>query len=330
MKLLITGGAGYIGSHMAKIATLAGHEVVVLDDLSTGHAEQVKYGRLVIGRTHDTQRLRELFIAEQFDAVLHFAAFSIVAESVNVPAKYHDNNVVGTERLLQVMAEYQVRHIVFSSTAAVYGEPAVSPIQETAPLSPVNPYGASKAAVEDMLREQCAKRTLSAISLRYFNACGADPDAELGERHDPETHLIPLAIQAALGQRKDIAIYGDDYQTKDGTCVRDYVHVQDLCEAHLLALRALTKQARGYYQAFNLGSEGGYSVLDIVNAVKYKAKREGYDLKVRFAPRREGDPAVLIADSQAAREQLGWRPVLSDLESIIEHTWAFSVRMQFK
>lgn len=326
MKLLITGGAGYIGSHMAKLATHHGHEVVILDDLSTGHAAQAKYGRLVVGRTHDTELLNTLFSAEQFDAVLHFAAFSVVAESVEMPLKYHENNVVGTSRLLDVMEAHQVRLMVFSSTAAVYGDQASSPIHESAPLSPVNPYGRSKAAVEAMIEERCTQLGLSAISLRYFNACGADADAELGERHDPETHLIPLVIQAALGQREDIAIFGNDYNTKDGTCIRDYVHVQDLCDAHLLALQTLAGATAGYYRAFNLGSQGGYSVLEVIETVKQRAQQDGYSVTVRYAPRRAGDPAILIADSQAAQKELGWQPKLSNLEQIVEHAWTFSIQ----
>ncbi|MFF7182738.1 UDP-glucose 4-epimerase GalE [Streptomyces sp. NPDC008121] len=312
-KYLVTGGAGYVGGVVATHLLEAGHEVTVLDDLSTGFREGVPAGATFIeGRIQDAAR----WLDSSYDGVLHFAAFSQVGESVVNPSKYWDNNVGGTMALLAAMREAGVRRLVFSSTAATYGEPASAPITETAATAPTNPYGASKLAVDHMIGGECAAHDLAAVSLRYFNVAGAYGVA--GERHDPESHLIPLVLQVALGKREAINVYGEDYPTPDGTCVRDYIHVADLAEAHLLALGAMTP---GEHLICNLGNGSGFSVREVVETVR---KVTGHPVPEVTAERRAGDPAVLVASADTARERLGWNPSRPDLADIVRDAWAFA------
>ncbi|MEV7544954.1 UDP-glucose 4-epimerase GalE [Streptomyces sp. NPDC089915] len=312
-KYLVTGGAGYVGSVVAAHLLEAGHEVTVLDDLSTGFGEGVPAGAtLVSGRIQDAGR----YLDPSYDAVLHFAASSQVGESVVNPGKYWDNNVGGTLALLTAMREAGVRTLVFSSTAATYGEPAEGALTETSVTAPTNPYGASKLAVDHMIAGECAAHGLAAVSLRYFNVAGAYK--EFGERHDPETHLIPLVLQVALGERESISVFGEDYPTPDGTCVRDYIHVADLAEAHLAALR---EAAPGEHLICNLGNGSGFSVREVIETVR---KVTGRDIPEVVAPRRAGDPAVLVASARTAHERLGWTPVRSDLTEIVTDAWNFA------
>ncbi|MGX1883196.1 UDP-glucose 4-epimerase GalE [Streptomyces sp. NPDC055287] len=314
-KYLVTGGAGYVGSVVAAHLLEAGHEVTVLDDLSTGFREGVPAGATFIeGRIQDAAR----WLDPSYDGVLHFAAFSQVGESVVDPEKYWTNNVGGTMALLAAMRDAGVRTLVFSSTAATYGEPVSTPITETAPTAPTSPYGASKLAVDHMISGESAAHGLAAVSLRYFNVAGAY--GACGERHDPESHLIPLVLQVAQGRRESIAVYGDDYATPDGTCVRDYIHVADLAEAHLLALGAAEP---GNHLICNLGNGNGFSVREVVETVR---KVTGHPIPETPAPRRAGDPAVLVASADAAREKLGWKPSRADLAGIVADAWAFARR----
>ncbi|MFJ3162101.1 UDP-glucose 4-epimerase GalE [Streptomyces kanasensis] len=313
MKYLVTGGAGYVGGVVAAHLLEAGHEVVVLDDLSTGFREAVPDGAAFVeGRVQDAAR----FLDPSFDGVLHFAAFSQVGESVARPEKYWDNNVGGSMALLAAMRAAGVRRLVFSSTAATYGEPVSTPLTETAPTAPTSPYGASKLAVDHMIAGEAAAHGLAAASLRYFNVAGAH--GPQGERHDPESHLIPLVLQVALGERESISVYGDDYPTPDGTCVRDYIHVADLAEAHLLALDAVTP---GEHLVCNLGNGSGFSVREVVETVR---KVTGHPVPEVLAARRPGDPAVLVASAATARERLGWRPTRTDLAGIVADAWEFA------
>ncbi|MER6214663.1 MULTISPECIES: UDP-glucose 4-epimerase GalE [unclassified Streptomyces] len=312
-KYLVTGGAGYVGSVVAAHLLEAGHEVTVLDDLSTGFGEGVPAGAtLVNGRIQDAAR----HLDSSYDAVLHFAASSQVGESVVNPGKYWDNNVGGTLALLTAMREAGVRTLVFSSTAATYGEPTEGALTETSVTSPTNPYGASKLAVDHMIAGECAAHGLAAVSLRYFNVAGAYK--EFGERHDPETHLIPLVLQVALGEREAISVFGEDYPTPDGTCVRDYIHVADLAEAHLAALRVA---AEGEHLICNLGNGSGFSVREVIETVR---KVTGREIPEVVAPRRAGDPAVLVASARTAHERLGWTPSRSDLTGIVTDAWNFA------
>ena len=312
-KYLVTGGAGYVGGTVAQHLLEAGHEVTVLDDLSTGFREGVPAGATFVeGRIQDAAR----WLDPSYDGVLHFAAFSQVGESVADPAKYWENNVGGTMALLAAMREAGVRRLVFSSTAATYGEPQSVPITEAAPTAPTNPYGATKLAVDHMISGEAAAHGLAAVSLRYFNVAGAYGDC--GERHDPESHLIPLVLQVAQGKREAINVYGDDYPTPDGTCVRDYIHVADLAEAHLLALGAMTP---GEHLICNLGNGNGFSVREVVETVR---KVTGHPVPEVVAARRAGDPAVLVASADTARERLGWNPSRPDLAGIVQDAWAFA------
>ncbi|MFJ5079749.1 UDP-glucose 4-epimerase GalE [Streptomyces sp. NPDC088553] len=312
-KYLVTGGAGYVGSVVAAHLLERGHRVTVLDDLSTGFAEAVPAGaEFIEGRVQDAAR----WLDGSYDGVLHFAAFSQVGESVAKPEKYWENNVGGTMALLAAMRSAGVRGLVFSSTAATYGEPETVPITETAPTAPTSPYGASKLAVDHMIGGECAAHGLAAVSLRYFNVAGAY--GSLGERHAPESHLIPLVLQVALGDREAISVYGDDYPTPDGTCVRDYIHVADLAEAHLLALDAMTA---GEHLICNLGNGNGFSVRQVVETVR---KVTGHAIPEITAPRRAGDPAVLVASAETARERLGWTPSRPDLADVVADAWAFA------
>jgi UDP-glucose 4-epimerase len=319
MRILVTGGAGYIGSHMVKLLAARGDEVTVLDDLSTGHADAVRGARFVRGELSGSSTLESLQ-KHRIEAVIHFAAASLVGESVADPLKYYTRNVGGTLALVRAMREAGVAKIVFSSTAAVYGEPQRSPIDEGHPTAPVNPYGSSKLAIERMLAECCAAYGLRAASLRYFNAAGADPQGELGERHDPETHLIPLVLRAGA-QGKPVSVFGDDWPTRDGTCVRDYVHVSDLCDAHVRALEWLS--ADGRYDCFNLGNGDGATVLEVIEAAR---RVTGRKITIHHAPRRQGDPATLVADAAKARRVLGWRPQRAAIETIVADAWRWEQR----
>ncbi len=312
---LVTGGAGYVGSVVAAHLVEAGHRVTVLDDLSTGHRDAVPDGaRFVEGRVQDAAR----HVDGSYDAVLHFAAFSQVGESVARPDAYWRNNVGGTLELLAAMRDAGVRTLVFSSTAATYGEPESVPLTEDAPTAPTNPYGATKLAVDHMIAGECAAHGLAAVSLRYFNVAGAY--GRYGERHTHETHLIPLVLGVALGEREAINVYGEDYPTPDGTCVRDYIHVADLAEAHLLALGAARP---GEHLVCNLGNGNGFSVREVVETAR---KVTGHPVPEVAAPRRAGDPAVLVASAARAHELLGWRPRRPDLAGIVEDAWAFARR----
>ncbi|MFE3762955.1 UDP-glucose 4-epimerase GalE [Streptomyces sp. NPDC059104] len=312
-KYLVTGGAGYVGSVVAAHLLEAGHEVTVLDNLSTGFGEGVPAGAtLVNARIQDAAE----HLDASYDAVLHFAASSQVGESVVNPGKYWDNNVGGTLALLTAMREAGVRRLIFSSTAATYGEPVDGPLTETSATAPTNPYGASKLAVDHMIAGECAAHGLAAVSLRYFNVAGAY--GEFGERHDPETHLIPLVLQVALGERESIAVFGEDYPTPDGTCVRDYIHVADLAEAHLSALRVA---AEGEHLICNLGNGSGFSVREVIETVR---KVTGRDIPETVGPRRAGDPAVLVASARTAQERLGWAATRSDLTRIVTDAWNFA------
>ena len=313
MKLLVTGGAGYVGSVVAHQLVEAGHETVVLDNLAKGHEEAIPEGaRFVAGDLLDPEGTRA-FLLEGFDGVLHFAALSLVGESVEEPERYYRNNVCGTLNLLEAMVEAGVPRLVFSSTAAVYGEPEEVPIPETSPALPTNPYGASKLAVDRMIGAVAAARGLAATSLRYFNVAGAS--GRFGEDHHPETHLIPLVLQAAAGVRDSVRIFGTDYPTRDGTAVRDYIHVEDLGRAHLLALEAAKA---GEHRVYNLGNGAGFSVREVVEAAR---RVTGRPIDALEAPRRAGDPAVLVASSDRARAELGWKPEKPELEAMISDAW---------
>lgn len=330
MKTLVVGGAGYIGSHMAKMLSQDGHQVVVLDNLSTGFREQALYGDLVAGDLADADMLESLFKQNSFDAVLHFAASSLVGESVAHPNKYYQNNVAGTLNLLNVMVRYEVRHFIFSSTAATFGEPEYTPIDEAHPQKPINPYGASKLMVERILQDYASAYGLNSICMRYFNACGADPDGELGECHDPETHLIPLVLQVASGRRDAITVFGRDYPTQDGTCIRDYIHIVDLCSAHALALDYLLSGAGSGALAFNLGNGKGFSVQEVIDAARKVVKADGKTIQVLEGQRRPGDPATLVADAAQAKTVLNWQPQFCDLETIIKHAWQWELKFATK
>jgi UDP-glucose 4-epimerase len=316
VNVLVVGGAGYIGSHMVKRLAAAGHGLVVFDNLSRGFRDAVIAGEIVVGDLASREQLDAVFGSMRIDAVMHFASLIEVAESVREPGQYYQNNLAYTLNLLDTMVAHDVKQIIFSSSAAVFGKPSYVPIDEGHPKNPINPYGRSKLMVEEILEDYDRAFGLKSVSLRYFNAAGADPDGDLGERHNPETHLIPLVLQAASARRNSISIYGDDYDTPDGTCIRDYIHVQDLCDAHLLALEYLDKNQQT--DAFNLGNGNGFSVREVVDRVR---EVTGRDFDVRMEPRRVGDPAVLAADSGRARSTLGWEPKLNNLETIIETAW---------
>lgn len=321
MNIIVVGGAGYIGSHMVKQLSRDGHSVTVLDNLSTGFRELACHGTLVVGDLNDTELLERLFSEHRFDGVMHFAAASLVGESIQKPGEYYRNNVASTLNLLEVMVRHDVKHFIFSSTAATFGEPEYVPIDEAHPQRPINPYGASKLMVERILQDFYKAYGLNSISLRYFNACGADPEGELGECHDPETHLIPLILQSASGRRRSITVFGRDYPTEDGTCIRDYIHIEDLCSAHALALDALISGAKHGAFAYNLGNGQGYSVQQVIEAVHQIVSKDGCKLKVEEGSRRPGDPARLVADATLARQELGWEPLYTELDIIIRHAW---------
>lgn len=317
-KILVVGGAGYIGSHMVRLLIEMGREVVVFDNFCQGHREAVNGIELVEGNLLNPADLAAVFKQHDIDAVIHFAALIAVGDSVGDPNAYYRNNVTGSLNLLDAMRAAGVTRLVFSSTAAVFGNPVAKTLAEDHPLAPINPYGWTKRMVEQMLEDMAAAWGLNSVALRYFNACGAHPSGDIGEAHDPETHLIPVVLLAAMGLRDGLKLFGDDYDTPDGTCVRDYIHVCDLASAHLRALDFLDRAPGAH--AFNLGNGAGFSNLDVVETAR---RVTGHALPVEIAPRRAGDPARLVADSSKAREVLGWTPDHPDLESIIESAWAW-------
>ncbi|MFA5424751.1 MAG: UDP-glucose 4-epimerase GalE [Phycisphaerae bacterium] len=315
MRILIAGGAGYIGSNMTAMLAASGHEPVVFDNFSRGHRAAVGEAKIVEGDLCDCELLVQTLKKYKIEAVMHFAAFIEVAESVRQPLKYYQNNVCNTHNLLAAMEAAGVGKFVFSSSAAVYGMPSEIPITESCPTIPINPYGETKLAVERMCHSQSVTGRLHYAALRYFNAAGAGNGGELGEDHNPESHLIPLVIAAAMGKRENVAVYGTDYDTPDGTCIRDYIHIEDLCRAHLSALEKLETQNQLVY---NLGNGRGYSVRQVIDTVR---KVSGEDFKVIEAARRPGDPAVLTADATRAKKELGWEPRYRELDKIVETAW---------
>lgn len=316
MAVLVTGGAGYIGSHAVLELLKRQEDVVIVDNLSKGHEKAVSGGRFYTGDLRDIEFVDRVFKENEIESVIHFAAFSLVGESVNVPLKYYDNNFISGLNLLKKMEEYGTKRIIFSSTAATYGEPKSIPILESDKTEPTSPYGETKLAFEKILRWADGAYGIKYTSLRYFNACGADEGGAIGEDHNPESHLIPIILQTALGKRDSITVFGCDYETEDGTCVRDYIHVTDLAEAHILALLKLREG--GDSNIYNLGSGKGFSVMEII----HKAKEvTGKDIKWVYGERRPGDPAVLIASSDKIKKELGWKPKFDDIEKIIETAW---------
>lgn len=321
MTILVLGGAGYIGSHGVDQLIEKGYQVVVVDNLQTGHKEAIhKEARFYQGDIRDKAFLQDIFKKEDIDGVLHFAANSLVGESMEQPLTYFNNNVYGTQVVLEVMEEFDVKKIVFSSSAATYGEAKVMPIAESAPTNPTNPYGETKLMMEKMLKWCEEAYQMNYVALRYFNVAGAKINGQIGEDHTPETHLIPLVLQTALGQRAELSIFGNDYDTPDGTCIRDYVHVQDLIAAHILALEYL--EAGNPSNIFNLGSSTGFSVQEIVEAAR---KITGKEIPTKVEARRAGDPSTLVAASQKAQDTLGWEPEYTTMDTIIESAWNWHV-----
>jgi UDP-arabinose 4-epimerase len=315
-RILITGGAGYVGSHCAKALAAAGHEGIIFDSLLFGHREFVRWGKLIEGDIRDAAALDAVFAAYRIDAVMHFAALAYVGESVTTPGRYYDVNLNGTRTLLDAMVRAGVSGMVFSSSCAVYGEPKLMPISESTPLNPINPYGFTKLACERMMDDFGVGHGIRSVRLRYFNAAGADPSCEIGEDHDPETHLIPLVLNAALGVRPAVQIFGTDYETPDGTAIRDYVHVSDLARAHTLALQYLLDGGQSI--SVNLASGHGVSVRKIIDTASAVT---GVAIDARDSPRRAGDPSILVAEATRARELLGWAAECSDLATIITDAW---------
>ena len=320
--ILVTGGAGYIGSHAAKALAAAGYQPIVYDSLINGHPWAVKWGPLEQGDILDRARLNEVITKYRPEAIMHFAALANVGDSVSDPAIYYRNNTIGTLTMLEAARDHNLQKVVFSSTCAVYGLPDQLPIREDAPLRPINPYGATKLASEQLLRDFGAAYGLSSVALRYFNAAGADSDGEIGEVHDPETHLIPLLLDTVSGKRPLMTVFGSDYDTDDGTCMRDYVHVADLADAHVLALRQLTAGS-GEMAVYNLGQGRGFSVLEVIRSVE---RVTGRPVPVRYGARRTGDPLALVADPTKARIQLAWQPVRSELDDIVRSAWQWHRR----
>ena len=324
MAILVCGGAGYIGSHINKELNKNGYETVVFDNLIYGHREAVKWGTFIEGDLSNTEDIEKVFSTYDIEAVFHFAAYAYVGESVNEPEKYYYNNVVNTLNLLKVMRKHNCKKIIFSSTCATYGEPEKVPITEDMPQNPINPYGMTKLTVERIFKDYKKAYGLQFAVLRYFNAAGADPDGEIGESHDPETHIIPLVLDAASGKRADIKVFGTDYDTPDGSCIRDYIHVTDLADAHLRALHYLENGGEGDF--FNLGNTIGTSVLEIVDSVK---RVTGKDFKVILSDRRAGDPAKLVGSSEKARRVLGWEPKYADIDTIVKNAWEWHENAEY-
>lgn len=319
--ILVTGGAGYIGSHTCKALAQAGYTPVTYDNLVYGHEWAVRWGPLEQGDIQDRVALDAVIAKYRPQAVIHFAAYAYVGESVSDPGKYYRNNVAGTLTLLEAMRDHAIGRIVFSSTCATYGIPPTVPIVEETPQHPINPYGASKLMVERILADFGPAHALGWIALRYFNAAGADPDTQIGEAHDPETHLIPLALDAAAGRRPALTVFGHDYDTPDGTCVRDYIHVSDLAQAHVLALAALERGVPS--QPINLGNGAGFTVREVIASVE---RVTGLSVPCILGDRRAGDPPALISDAARARKTLGWNPQLADIDAIISTAWAWHQR----
>ena len=325
VRILVTGGAGYIGSHMVKLLLRQGHHVTVFDNLSTGHRDAVKGVDFVEGDLRREADAARAFEGRRIEVVMHFAASCYVGESVQDPAKYYANNVIGTLNLLEAMRAAEVKRLVFSSTCSTYGDPVSLPMSEDHPQRPVNPYGMSKLTAECAMADYGRAYGLCTVALRYFNAAGCDPEGELGERHDPETHLIPLVLREALrvrggGKAEDtqLQVFGDDFDTPDGTCIRDYVHVADLCAAHLLAMKCLLGEKASEFEAFNLGTGKGCSVKEVIEICR---RITGQDIRYRLAGRRAGDPARLVASAERARAELGWSPEFIELSDIVETAW---------
>lgn len=323
--VLVTGGAGYIGSHTCKVLARSGYTPVTYDNLVYGHARAVKWGPFVQGDLADKQLLRRTIEDHNIRSVIHFAAYAYVGESMQQPEKYFRNNVINTLSLLETMHEKEVRHIVFSSTCATYGVPESVPIDESHLQRPVNPYGESKLFIEKALHWYGLAHGLKFAALRYFNAAGADPDAEIGEEHDPETHLIPLILQSILGQRPYVEIFGTDYDTPDGTAIRDYIHVMDLAEAHVRALQSLQRDKQNL--VLNLGTGTGHSVREVIAAAE---KNTGLTVPFREAPRRAGDPPALVADARRAKQELGWEACCSDLDNLVRTAWIWANKQKFQ
>ncbi len=315
MRILVIGGAGYIGSHAVRLFLARGHDVWIYDNLSMGHRAAVPAERLIVGDLSETARLDHTLVTHRIEAIVHFAAFAYVGESVLQPAKYYQNNLVNTLNLLDAMRRLRIERIVFSSTCATYGVPEQVPITESEKQKPINPYGNTKLAVEYALADYAAAYNWGFAALRYFNAAGASPTGDIGEDHEPETHLIPLVLQAVLGQRPAITVYGDDYPTPDGTCIRDYIHVDDLAEAHLLALENLSP---GKHLRYNLGTGRGYSVREVIRLAE---EVTGQRVPVQQGPRRAGDPPALVASAEKIRGELGWKPRYTDLRATLETAW---------
>jgi UDP-glucose-4-epimerase GalE len=320
-KILVVGGAGYIGAHMCKHLAHRGYTPVVLDNFIYGHRDAVRWGPLIEGDLADQRLLAQVFKRYRFDAVMHFAAFCYVGESVLDPGRYYANNVAATLNLLQTMIDHGINNFIFSSTCATYGEPQALPLTEDHPQQPINPYGRSKLMVEQICDDFARAYGLRHISLRYFNAAGADPDGELGEDHRPETHLIPIVLQTALGQREKVAVFGHDYTTSDGTCIRDYIHIVDIAQAHLLALECLLNKGTG--GCYNLGNQKGHSVIEVVETAR---RITGHPIPTVADARRKGDPAELVGSSAKIKRKLGWSPRYSDLETIIKSAWQWHRR----
>ena len=320
MKVLVTGGAGYIGSHTCKALAAAGHTPIAYDNLSCGHRWAVKWGPFEYGDIRDAARLGDVLTKHKVDAIIHFAALAYVGESTQFPELYYRVNVGGTINLLDLARQHGIGKFVFSSTCATYRDPERVPITESENQSPVNPYGRTKLLVEQILRDLCDYSGFGATALRYFNAAGGDPDGEIGEEHDPETHLIPIILQAAAGKRDTISVFGTDYDTPDGTCIRDYIHVTDLADAHLRALESIRE---GEFRAFNLGNGKGFSVLEVIEIAKAVT---GKPIDVVMADRRPGDPPNLVADATKAKSELGWNPKYDDLEQIVGTAWNWMSR----
>lgn len=322
MKILVTGGAGYIGSHMTRMLVALGHDVIVLDTLEFGHRQAVSSSAtLIVGNVADKNVVDDIFSSQTIDGVMHFAGYIQVEESMRFPIKYMKNNLVGPTTLLEAMRKHGVKHIIFSSTAAVYGAPVSIPIPEDHPKEPVSPYGLSKWAFEELLRVYDRSYRIRSISLRYFNACGASIDGRHGEVHDPETHLIPLACLTSLGKRQEFMLYGTDYDTPDGTAIRDFIHIEDLCEAHILTLEALKNGHKT--DVYNVGTGEGISVRDVVKTVKEVA---GQEFAVTESDRRPGDPAVLVSDPSKIKKEFGWEPKHSDIKTIIRSAYVWHTK----
>ena len=322
MKILVVGGAGYIGSHMIKRFQNTDHKIDVLDNLSTGFKDNSQNYKLHICDLSNKEQVHKILKENKYEMVMHFASSINVGESYDHPMKYYENNVINTLNLLECMIDLKILNFIFSSTAAVYGEPESIPIKEAQNLSPINPYGKTKSVVENILSDYDKSYGLKYISLRYFNACGAHIDGTIGERHNPETHLIPLILQTASGRRNNFKIYGDDYKTKDGTCVRDYIHVMDIAEAHLLSLEKLIQTQSS--DIYNIGNEQGYSVREIIDMVEEITQTK---IPYKISEKRKGDPAVLIADNSKITEKLNWRAKYSDLNTIINTAWEWEKKL---